>query len=84
MKDSVELFEKLGQMLNGIHDGTISIDQGKAGAQVAQVMVDLLKVEASIVNGSEGALSPVLNCTERAAWPRSPEAIARQRARLRS
>lgn len=60
MKSHAELFETMGQMLAGVRDGSISIEQAKAGAQVGHVMVELLKVEASIVNGSDGMIRPQL------------------------
>lgn len=60
MKSHAELFETMGKMLTGVRDGTVSIEQAKAGAQVGHVMVELLKVEASIVSSSDGMIRPQL------------------------
>lgn len=76
MKTHAELFEAMGKLMTGVLDGTVTVEQAKAGAQVGHAMVELLKVEASIVNGSEGVIRPQLIEVDATPKP-SPERVAR-------
>ena len=75
MKTHAELFEAMGKLMTGVLDGTVTVEQAKAGSQVGHAMVELLKVEASIVNGSEGLIRPQL--IEVDGNKPSPERVAR-------
>lgn len=58
MKNQLDLIERMSQLMDGIQSGAISIDKAKAMAQAADVVVQVMKTEASIYAASECALRP--------------------------
>lgn len=58
MKNQLDLIARMTSLMDGIEAGTVSLDQAKAITQAADVVVQVMKTEASIYAGSEGALRP--------------------------
>ena len=58
MKNQLELQAKLGEALKGVMDGTISVEQAKAVAQLGGVMAQVAKLEVDLVKATEGAAQP--------------------------
>jgi hypothetical protein len=55
--DSNELREHLSKTLKGIQDGTVNIETAKAIGDIAQVAINLAKVEVDFVRANGGGRS---------------------------
>jgi uncharacterized protein with LGFP repeats len=58
MKNQLDLIERMSQLMDGIQSGAISIDKAKAMTQAADVVVQVMKTEATVYAASEGAVRP--------------------------
>jgi hypothetical protein len=58
MKNQLELQAKLGEALEAVMKGTITVEQAKAVAQIGGVMAQVAKLEVDLVKATEGASQP--------------------------
>ena len=79
MKNQLDLIARMTSLMDGIEAGTVSLDQAKAITQAADVVVQVMKTEASIYAASEGALRPSFLQLEGDAIAASADRQARMR-----
>jgi hypothetical protein len=58
MKNQLDLIDRMSSLMDGIQDGSITVDKASAITKAAEVVVQVMKTEAAVYAASEGALMP--------------------------
>lgn len=82
MKNQIDLVDRMSKLMDSIESGGVDVDKAGAIIKAADVVVQVMKTEASIYSASRGTLRPSFTRVE-AGLPHDPEEAEQELERQR-